>query len=129
MKPHIHSSISVRKWGGCPSDYQEIHDFLDISKSASADMRHRMLLHHSLGCYIVEKCFGITITNSDGLEVSVRDIAEAHIIEDLGRIPSLDEWVTKLPLEAWMGQPSITTKTFSLDDLAKGLDAKNTYLD
>lgn len=131
MKPHIHSSISVRKWGGCPSDYQEIHDFLDISKMASADMRHRMLLHHSLGCYILEKCFGLTITNSDGKEVSVRDIAEGHILDDLGCIPSFDKWIQEMSMQSWMGQPSITTKTFTLDQLAEGLvpETKNNYCD
>lgn len=91
-----------------------------------------MLLHHSLGCYIVEKCFGITITNSEGKEVSVRDIAEQHILDDMGgKIPSYDQWVQELNMKSWMGQPSITTKTFTLDQLAKGLvpETKNSYCD
>lgn len=84
-------------------------------------MRHRMLLHHSLGCYVVEAAFGLTITNSDGKEVSVRDIAEQHILDDLGCIPSFDKWVQEMSMQTWMGQPSVTTKTFSLDDLAAGI--------
>jgi hypothetical protein len=124
MKPFIHSGVSVRKWGGMPDDYQEIHDFLDISKSASADMRHRVLLHHSMGPYIAERVFGITITNSDGKEVSVRDIAEQHIMDDMGGvIPSFDQWVKELNMKSWMGNPSITTKVFTLDQLREGLEA------
>lgn len=101
-KPTIHSKNSVAKFGGVESDYHEIHDFMDISKSAHADMRHRMVLHHALGCYIAEKVFGRTIVNAEGKEVNVRDIAEQHILDDLGFIPSLTEWVNEMNQESWM---------------------------
>lgn len=34
--------------------------------------------------------------------VSVRDVAEDHIREDLGFIPTLERWVRKMPIEPWM---------------------------
>lgn len=116
MKPHLHARSSVNKYGGKREDYQRIHDFIDSSKSGHASMRHRAMFHNSMGPYIAEQIFGITIVNSDGNEVSVRDVVEQHIIEDLGNIPSIDKWLSKLPLEEWMGRPYSSKKTFKLVD-------------
>lgn len=102
MKPHLHCKNSVNKYGGSIDDYQEIHDFIDSSKSVVPDMRHRSILHSAFGIYIVEKVFGITITNSDGKVVSVRDIAEDHVIEDMGFIPTLDKWLNNMTMQDWM---------------------------
>lgn len=87
------------------SDYQEIHDFIDSTKAHVADVRHRALLHSSWGIYIVERIFGTTIVNSDNKLVSVRDIAEQHIIEDLGRIPPVEHWLKNMKIQKWMGGP------------------------
>ncbi len=114
MKPLIHAETTAKKFGGKPEDYQEIHDFMDQSKACHADMRHRMFLHHSLGCYLAEQVYGTYITNSDGNKVSVRDVAEHHILEDIGHIPSFSDWCKKLPLESWMGQPQKITRSISL---------------
>lgn len=102
MKPFLHAKISVKRWGGTPSDYMPIHDFIDQSKMAMPDIRHRALLHSAFGCYMVEQVFGHTITNADGKEVSTRDVAEEHIIEDLGFIPTVERWLSKMPIEGWM---------------------------
>lgn len=136
MKPYIHATHSVRKFGGKIQDYIEIHNFFDISKFAFPDMRHRAILHNSLGCLIVEKIFGYpyekmeeysqkfnwseeecqavielielartnsstSIRNSDGKMVQVRDIAEQHILEDLGHIPTVQDWLKDLPIYDW----------------------------
>lgn len=103
MKPRIHAKNSVRKWGGQPEDYQDIHDFLDSSKEHVADMRHRAILHNSFGCYLAERVFGLYFYNSDGREVSVRDVAEQHILEDLGHIPPLSRSIQALPMLPWFG--------------------------
>jgi hypothetical protein len=102
-KPWIHARSSARKYGGTPNDYLDIHEFMDSSKSAVADVRHRMVLHNSFGCYVVQMVFGIVRVNSDQKEYSPRDVAEDHIIEDLGFIPSLEKWTRNIPLEKWMG--------------------------
>jgi hypothetical protein len=103
MKPYLHGKVSARKWGGKPEDYQEIHDFLDSSKAAFPDMRHRAILHSSFGIFICEKVFGINIENSDGKLVSVRDIAEQHVIDDMGRIPTVQDYLQGMPMYSWLG--------------------------
>jgi len=42
-KPFIHAESSVKRWGGKPEDYIEIHNLMDSSKGAIADHRHRAL--------------------------------------------------------------------------------------
>lgn len=116
MKPHVHALNSVKKWGGKPEDYQAIHDLLDLPKSAHPDMRHRAILHNSLGPFLVEKVFGVTITNSDGRVVSVRDIAEQHIIEDMGRIPTVSDYLNDMPFYDWLGGKAKIRTTISLKD-------------
>lgn len=115
MKPLIHAKISVKRWGGIPEDYLEIHNFIDQSKVAMPDMRHRAILHSSLGCYLAEQVFGVYIKNSDGKDVSVRDVAENHIIEDLGFIPTVERWLRNLPFEPWMGGKHKKTKIENID--------------
>ena len=55
---------------------------------------------------MAETIFGITITNSAGRVIPVRLIAEQHILEDLGRVPSFADWVRCIKPEAWMGRTS-----------------------
>jgi hypothetical protein len=55
---------------------------------------------------MAETIFGVTITNSVGRVVPVRLIAEQHIVEDLGRVPSFADWVRCIKPEPWMGRTS-----------------------
>lgn len=103
MKPHLHAKNSVKKHGGCLEDYLPIHDFIDSSKIAVPDMRHRSMLHSAWGVYLVERVFGTLITNSEGKRVSTRDIAEEHVIDDLGFIPTMQDYLQHMTLEPWMG--------------------------
>ena len=103
--PYHHALSSVQKWGGCVEDYQPIHDWFDESKAHMADFRHRALRHHSEGIFAAEKIFGKTITNSAGRVVPVRYIGEQHVKEDLGRIPTLADWLLRIrpgDEDAWM---------------------------
>ena len=99
MKPHLHCKTSVKKYGGVIEDYLDIHEFLDSSKAHVADMRHRLLLHSSFGIYLAALVFGDIRTNSAGRVYSVRDIAEDHVFEDLGTIPSVEKWLSKISLD------------------------------
>lgn len=103
MKPHLHARTSARKYGGAPEDYYAIHTFIDGSKAAVADMRHRAALHNAFGCFVVEAVFGVTAINSEGKTYSPRDVAEDHIIEDLGFLPTLEMWLKNMALQPWMG--------------------------
>jgi hypothetical protein len=104
--PYHHSISSSRKWGGLPEDYQAIHDFMDSSKAHYANWRHRAILHNSFGIYLAEQVFGTTITISTGKQVPVRLIAEQHVMEDLGRIPTVADWMRAMGdascIESWM---------------------------
>jgi hypothetical protein len=118
-KPYEHAILSAKKWGGRPEDYLAVHDFMDSSKAHVADMRHRAILHSSFGIYLAERVFGVNITvrkkdniNPDGIYcrdgdelelVSVRDIAEQHVIQDLGFIPSVQQYLDHMTLADWMG--------------------------
>lgn len=102
MKPLQHARNSAKKWGGCPEDYQELHDFFDSSKSTLPDIRHRAILHSAFGIFILERVFGTYVTNSAGRQISVRDIGEDHVIEDLGFIPTVERWLKNMPIEDWM---------------------------
>jgi hypothetical protein len=103
MKPHIHAKNSVKKHGGVLEDYLPIHDFIDSSKVAVPDMRHRAMLHSAWGIYLVERVFGTLITNSEGKRVSTRDLAEEHVIDDIGFIPTMQDYLQHMTLEPWMG--------------------------
>jgi len=103
MKPYLHAKNSVKKHGGKLEDYMEIHNFIDSSKAAVPDVRHRAFLHNAFGCFLVEQMFGAVMVNSDGKNFSPRDIAEEHIIDDLGFIPTAERWIKNMPIEIWMG--------------------------
>lgn len=102
MKPFLHARLSVKKHGGKIEDYMAIHDFIDSSKISVPDVRHRAMLHSSWGCYLVERLFGNVAVNSDNKQYSPRDIAEEHILQDLGTIPTLERWLNTMPIEGWM---------------------------
>ena len=102
LKPFLHSKIHVKKYGGKTSDYADIDDFIDSSKAAVADIRHRAILHSAFGCFVVEQVFGRTRINSDGKEYSPRDICEDHILQDLGFIPTMEKYLNNMQVQPWM---------------------------
>jgi hypothetical protein len=67
-----------------------------------ADVRHRALRHHSEGIFMLEALFGATITLSTGRVLPVRFIGEQHVLEDLGRIPMVADWLGRIQPEGWM---------------------------
>jgi hypothetical protein len=106
-KPWIHAKNSVKKFGGQPEDYLPIHNLMDSSKDCIGDNRHRCLTHNSwfIGADgPLEKIFGPIIINSDGREVSVRDIGEQHILEDFGMkfIPTAQDYLQEIEIKNWM---------------------------
>jgi hypothetical protein len=102
MHPYHHALSSVKKWGGQAYDYIHIHEWFDGSKAHYADFRHRALRHHTEGIFMVEKLYGRTLTNSDGREVPVRAVGEQHVKEDLGFIPTVQDWMRCIKPERWM---------------------------
>lgn len=105
MKPWIHALSSVRRFGGRPEDYLPIHEFMDSSKGAMADNRHRALTHNAWFLSVVlPRVFGETCTNSEGKVYSVRDVGEQHILEDYAGqfIPSAQDFLAEMEFKDWM---------------------------
>jgi hypothetical protein len=111
-KPWIHAQSSARKYGGKPEDYLDIHAFMDSSKGAIGDNRHRSLTHTTWFIMtVLPRVFGETFTNSEGRVVSTRDIGEQHCLEDFGGkfIPTAQDYLQEMSYLDWMqnghGQP------------------------
>ncbi len=102
--PWHHAERSAKLFGGCPNDYLAIHDWFDESKAHLADFRHRALRHHSEGIFLCEAIHGKTLTNSDGKVIPVRFVAEQHVKDDLGWIPTVKDWLQHIQPQAWMGR-------------------------
>lgn len=98
MNYMTHCKTSARKYGGKPEDYIKIHEWFDQTKKHLADLRHRVILHNSFGIQLCIQVFGHTIKNSDGKDVPVQKIAEDHILEDQGCIPTLGEVLAHTPI-------------------------------
>lgn len=127
-KPIIHAQSSARIYGGKPEDYEPIHAFLDCSKGAISDNRHRALTHNSWflsnvlervkfpnsGPETSDNRFP-TIINSDGRTVSVRDIGEQHCLEDFAHkfIPSAQDYLAELEYKDWMQNGAGEPPSFS----------------
>lgn len=124
MKPHIHAENSVKKYGGKPEDYIRIHEWFDDTKSHIADHRHRALKHHSQGIFEAEKVFGSTLVNSDDKIVSVRDVGEDHVFEDLGFIPTVQDYMRNMNLQPWMSG-SLKTSIFKSPSMNEYIDGSS----
>jgi hypothetical protein len=131
MKPTVHSESSVKRWGGTIENYLHIHDWFDQTKAHFPTNAHRAILHSSFGIFLAEQVFGHCITNSEGRNVSVRDIGEQHIYEDLGFIPTVVDYLMYLDYQPWMhgeGLPPSARKTSPMKKL-EDYFKKNTLID
>lgn len=102
MKSLHHCKSSVKLFGGKENDYYQIHAWFDETKDFYGDLRHRALRHHTQGIRECELKFGIMIKNSDNKDIPVRSIAEQHIREDLGFIPTVQDWLSSIKPKPWM---------------------------
>lgn len=111
MNSYQHAQSSARKWGGTPEEYLPVHEFIDGTKQAFGDVRHRALLHNTYGIWLVQEVFGRVLDveksrsgcRSHMVKVPVREVAEQHIIEDLGFIPTPGDWLENMNIKGWMG--------------------------
>jgi hypothetical protein len=87
-----------------------IHEFIDSTKSASADLRHRAVLHNAdLGPPLVALAFP---ERTDAIDIALR-----HVTEDHGRAPLLSEWLVDLDRRRWP-VPPFRRLGVRLDDVA-----------
>lgn len=101
--PYYHAKSSAKKFGGQPEDYIALHEWFDQTKAHLADARHRAILHSSFGIYMAQQVFGeVIVRKSDGKPVPTRMLGEQHVLEDIGRIPTVQDWLGELPMRSWM---------------------------
>ena len=103
--PLHHSISSQRKHGGKVEDYLPLHNWFDETKAHFPDMRHRALRHHAEGIFWAEKEFGVFIINSDGKMVPTRILGEQHVMEDIGFIPTIKDYLSEMNQVGWMFKP------------------------
>jgi hypothetical protein len=104
VTPWLHAKSSAKKYGGNPADYIELHDWFDETKQYTSDFTHRALRHHSAGVQWAVEKFGHVIQNVDGKWIPTKALAEKHIEEDCGFVPTPKDWLR--PIEespcSWM---------------------------
>lgn len=105
MHPYHHAVSSAKRHGGEPEAYLEIHNWFDASKEFFADFRHRAVRHHAQGIFECERVFGVGLSVFVANKIKVvpvRTIGEQHVMEDLGWIPSIQDWLKCIKAEPWM---------------------------
>jgi hypothetical protein len=102
-KPIVHAESSARKFGGVATDYLDIHAYMDSSKQAIPSNIHRALTHNSwFVLNVLVRVFGEYITNSEGKLVSVQEVGFQHCEEDLGCVPTAQDYFESTTYEPWM---------------------------
>lgn len=103
MNSYFHARSAARRWGGVPEDYLAVEEWIDYSKTTIADARHRALRHHTLGIWEAQERFGrVLYVGERGIEVPTRLVAERHVEEDLGFIPTPQDFIKNMELHLWM---------------------------
>lgn len=107
MNSWNHAQSAARQWGGTPEMYIAVEEFIDSSKEIIGDVRHRAMYHHTAGVWLCQRIFGrvleIPRRNAEGvIQVPVRLVAERHILEDLGWLPSPADYIAGMPIAGWM---------------------------
>lgn len=115
MTPYKHAQSSAAKWGGLADDYIALHEWFDETKAFTGDWTHRALRHHSAGVQWAVEKFGHVIINSSSQPIPVKLLAEQHVTEDCGFIPTPQDWLSGLKSdpEPWM----LRVKTKSTTEL------------
>ena len=106
MTPVHHALHSAHRWGGTIATYVPVHAWLDQSKAAWSDPRHRAFLHHRQGAILAAL---LLLPTTEGPR-STREVAEDHIMEDLGFLPDAKEWLVHLRPKSWMSHGAMTAE-------------------
>jgi hypothetical protein len=115
MTPWKHALSSASHFGGEADEYVEIHNWFDETKAHTGDWTHRALRHHAAGIEEAIRTFGHSIRLKMGRSVAVKEVAERHIIEDCGYIPTIAHWLAPLRANPEMWMLRVKTKTKDLD--------------
>jgi hypothetical protein len=97
--PYHHACSSAHQFGGCADDYLFLHQFFDQTKACVPSSLHRLLLHNHFGIDLCCQIHGEQFQRaSDRVAIQTRQIAEQHISEDFGFLPTLEDCLRGHPL-------------------------------
>ena len=119
MRPFHHARASAKRSGRHWREDLEIHEFLDSSKVAYADLRHRMLLHSTdLGGELARRAFPA--------RADIHEVVSRHIQEDLGELRTLGDWLmrcnrTRLPRPHPRALPIAEAELLAAEQQRQGL--------
>ena len=122
MHPYHHALSSAKKHGGTWQHFIDIHKWFDETKSLFGDARHRALRHHTAGIFWCEEKFGTTMLVM-GKEIPVRLIAEQHVMEDMGFLPTPEWWLSQMKLAPEMNHVPVKSRDHDspIDTLKRAL--------
>lgn len=99
-----HCMTSVANFGGQVWDYQKVHEFIDEVANRYPELPGAWCITHStFGLALVEAVMGPYITNDLGRIVPTRTIAEKHILAEYRHIYTVPDFLSHMPVQAWMG--------------------------
>lgn len=88
----FYHTLSTNSWSDLPQERVfAVHQWIDASKSAHADFRHRALRHHKEAARDVCDLFGAQYV----------PVLYQHVYEDLNHLPTLSDWLAHLTPPSW----------------------------
>lgn len=103
------ADLSARRFGGDAKAYLPLHRwFMATCQWVDGD-EHLLFRHHAFGSFEAEARFGPVIAWPGG-GVPTRVVAERHIQDMVGRVPSAYDWLKCLKGQRWMLQATSPVK-------------------
>jgi hypothetical protein len=122
-KPIVHARSSARRFGGTPETYLPIHELMDLSKSAHATVKHRLVFHHKLGRSLIARVLGPIPA------VDVPAVVTQHTVEDLGFEPTIDDYLeAAVNIEPWVTRPVTSVQRQCENSVARWGGTPEDYL-
>ncbi|WP_196160855.1 hypothetical protein [Reinekea sp. G2M2-21] len=110
--PTLHAESSARLFGGQSSDWLPVHLYLDDTKKAFGDFRHRAFRHHEQGALLCATSLATDPAHQEKLYL----VAEQHIREDCGgRLPTIEDWLDCFDVDGLgkLDKPVISTSVMN----------------
>jgi hypothetical protein len=104
------ANASAARFGGDPSAYLALHAWFLETRNWSYGPEHLLFRHHAFGIFEAEARFGPVIASDNGKAVPTRVVAERHVQQVLGRVPSAADFLRRIKGERWMLQATSPRK-------------------
>lgn len=107
--PEEMAVLSARRYGGSADAYLPLHRWFMATRTWVEGDRHLMFRHHAFGSFEAEARFGPVIAWPGG-GVPTRVVAERHIQDMIGRVPTAHDWLRCVKGQRWMLQATSPAK-------------------